>query len=116
MEELKRRAKEHCSKGVPEKAYLLELGWYTKEVVVSYLVCEMYRSQGCHVEDNREQGVISKRKLEGMKWCGCMEKVAQPKEVKVQQDGTWLREPESAAKGGDSQREVRKTFKMLREV
>jgi len=39
-----------------------------------------------------------------------------PKEVKAQQSGAQLGELESAAKEGDSQREVRKTFKMLREV
>jgi len=47
-----------------------------EEVVVSYLTCKRCRSQGCHVEDNREQGVISRRKLEEMKWCGYKEKVA----------------------------------------
>jgi len=34
----------------------------------------------------------------------------------VQQDGTWSEEPEGAAKEGDSRKEVRRTFKMLREV
>ena len=67
IEELRKRAEEHCGKGVPGKAQLLELGWYTKEVVVSYLLCERCRSQGCHIENNREQEVISRRKLEGMK-------------------------------------------------
>jgi len=40
----------------------------------------------------------------------------QPKEVKAQQSGAQLGEPESAAKERGSQREVRRTFKMLREV
>jgi len=54
-----------------------------------------------------------------------------PREAKAQQSGTWSGEPESAAKGGEggtpterkstareggSQQEVRRTFKMLREV
>jgi len=34
----------------------------------------------------------------------------------VQQSGTWSREPESTAKKEGSQREVRRTFKMLRKV
>ena len=43
-------------------------------------------------------------------------KVAQPKEAKVQQSGAWSGELESAAREGGSQKEVRRTFKMLREV
>jgi len=38
-----------------------------REVVVLYLACERYGNQRYYVEDNREQGVISRRKLEGMK-------------------------------------------------
>jgi len=68
------------------------------------------------VEDNRGQGVISRKKLEGMKWCGCIGKVVQPRGAKVQQSGTWSGEPESTAKEGSSQREVRRIFKILREV
>jgi len=87
-----------------------------EKVVVSYLTCERCESQRCYVEDNKGQGVISKRKLEEMKWCGYIGKAAQPKEAKVQQSGAWSRELESAAKEGGSQREVRRTFKMLREM
>jgi len=39
-----------------------------------------------------------------------------PREAKAQQSGTRSEEPESAAKEGGSQKEVRRTFKMLREV
>ena len=39
-----------------------------------------------------------------------------PKERKAQQGSTWSRKPEGAAKKGGSQREVRRTFQMLREV
>jgi len=35
---------------------------------------------------------------------------------KAQQSGTWSREPESTAREGSSRKEVRRTFKMLREV
>ena len=39
-----------------------------------------------------------------------------PKRGKVQQNSTWAGVPEGAAKEEDRQREVRQTFKMLREV
>jgi len=35
------------------------------------------------VEENREQEVISNRKLEEMKWYRCIEKIAWSKEAKV---------------------------------
>ena len=64
---MRKRAEEHCGKKVLEEALLLELGWCMSEVVVLYLTCERYRSQGCHVEDNRGQRVISEKRLEQMK-------------------------------------------------
>jgi len=45
-----------------------------------------------------------------------MKKVAQLREAKAQQSSTWSGEPESAAKEGSSQKKVRRTFKILREV
>ena len=39
IEELRKRTEEHCSKGVPEEAQLLELGWYTLETIVTYNEC-----------------------------------------------------------------------------
>ena len=72
MAELRKRVEEHCGKGVPEEAQLWDLGWYMREVVVSYLACERCGNQGYYVEDNRGQGVIFRRKLEGMKWCGLL--------------------------------------------
>jgi len=56
IEELRKRAEEHCGKRVLQEARLLELGWVT-EVVVSYLTCK-YRKKGSHVEDNQGQGVV----------------------------------------------------------
>jgi len=50
------------------------------------------------------------------KWCGCIGEVVQPREAKVQQSGTWSEEPESTVKERGSQRNVRRMFKMLREV
>jgi len=40
MEELRKRAEEHCKKGILEEAQLLEIGWITKEIVLSYLTCK----------------------------------------------------------------------------
>ena len=54
IEELRKKAEEYCGKGVPREVRLLELGWITEEVVVSYLTCKC----GSHVEDNQGQGVI----------------------------------------------------------
>jgi len=45
-----------------------------------------------------------------------MGKAAWPREAKVQQSGAQPKESESIAKEGGSQKEVRKTFKMLREM
>ena len=54
------------------------------------------------------------------KWCGCQKKeeveAAHPKRGKVQQSSAWAGVPESTAKEKGRQREVRQTFKMLREV
>jgi len=100
----------------------------TEEVIVTYNKCRGYGRKGSYAEDNRGQGVLQNR----MFWCGCkrkesgapterksaarVEKAARPREAKVQQSGTWPGEPESAAREEGSQKEVRRTFKMLREV
>ena len=55
------KVQEHCKEGIPDEACLLELGWYTKEVIVSYVECERCGQKGCYIEENREQGVISGR-------------------------------------------------------
>jgi len=83
VEELRKRAEEHCDKGVPEEACLLELGWCTREVVVSYLTCERCRKRECHVEENRGQEVIPNKRLEEMKWYRCIEEAVQPREAKA---------------------------------
>jgi len=129
-EVLRKRAEEYCGKGVPEEAQLFEIGWMTKEVVVSYLTCWCGK-KGCHVEDNQGQGAIPNWKWEEMRWCGCkkksgmpterksaarIEKAVRPREAKVQQSGARSGEPESTARERGSRKEVRRTFKMLREV
>jgi len=37
-------------------------------------VCKEYEKQECHVEKNRGQGVIFRRRLEKLKWYGCLKK------------------------------------------
>jgi len=119
---------------VPQDAELWELGWRGQGAVVTYLKCPRCGEGGCHVEDDRGQGVVLYWKREKMSWCGCkgkreesgtpterksaarVEKVAWPKEAKMQQSGVQSGELESAAREGGSRKEVRRTFKMLREV
>ena len=71
VEKLRIRAEVYCGKGIPEEAQLFELKWTTKKVVVSYLICEGCGEQGCHVEDNRGQGVIPWARHKALSWCGC---------------------------------------------
>jgi len=71
VEKLRIRAEVYCGKGVPEEAQLFELGWTTKEVVVSYLICEGCGERGCHVEDNKGQGVIPWARHKALNWCEC---------------------------------------------
>ena len=69
--------------------------------------CERYRQKGYHVEENREQEVISSRQ----KWCRYQKRketeVVYPKKGKVQQSSTWAGAPESVAKEENRQREVK---------
>ena len=92
---------------------------YQEEIVVSYLTCKC-REKGFHVEDNQGQGVIPFWKWKELSWCGCKgkteEKAVWSREAKVQQSGARSGGPESTAREGGSQKEVRRTFNMLREV
>jgi len=67
VEELRRRAEEHCGKEVPEEACLLELGWCIEEVIVTYMQCERCREKRYYMEENRRQGVIKNKQ----RWCRC---------------------------------------------
>jgi len=104
---LRQRAQEHCGEGILDMACLLELRWHMKEVIVSYVECEKCGQKGCHVEENRGQGVISDRQ----KWCRCQKRkeaeAAYPRREKVQQSGVRAGVPEGTAKDGGRQREVR---------
>ena len=77
---------EHCGEGILDKACLLELGWYMKEIIVSYVECKRCEQKGYQMEENRGQGVISDRQ----KWYGCqkrkeVEAAHRQKSWKVQQ-------------------------------
>jgi len=93
---LQQKVQEYCREGILDEACLLELGWYTREMIVLYVECERCGQKGCHIEENREQEVISDRQ----KWCGCQKR-------KAQQSSAWAGVPEGAAKEGGRQREVR---------
>jgi len=107
---------------VPRDAQLLELGWITEEVIVIYIEYRWYGKKGMHRENNRGQGVLRGRKLEEAKWCRCSkqkkrkEVVVCFREEKVQQDSTQIEVPKNTAKEEDRQRDIRRTFKMLREI
>jgi len=119
-EVLRKRAEWYCGLTVPRDAELWELGWYGQGAVVTYLKCSRCGEGGCHVEDDRGQGVVLYWKRKKMNWCGCKEvkeegsapterkstakdeKAAQPREAKAQQSGARSGEPESAAKEGGS--------------
>jgi len=108
------------------------LEWHGQEAVVTYVKCSRCGKGRCLVEDDRGQGVVPYWKREKMSWCGCkgkesgtpterkstarVEKAARPREAEAQQGGAQLEKPESAAREGGSRKEVRRTFKMLREV
>jgi len=65
--ELRRKAKEYCGKGVPEEAFLFELGWSTEKMMVTYVQCEQCGKKRCYVDKNRGQEMIKDRQ----RWCEC---------------------------------------------
>jgi len=85
----------------------------TGEVIVTYIECRWCRKKEIYREDNIEQGVLKGRKLEEAEWCRCpkqkrkKKEVAHPTKGKVQQ---------GRAQAEGTVREVRRTFKILREV
>jgi len=83
---------------------------------VTYVQYERCEEKRYHVEKNRRQEIIKDRQ----RWCECQKKkkkkAACPIEGKVQQSGAQPRESKSTAKEEGTQREVRRTFKMLIEV
>jgi len=128
MEELRKRAEKHCGEGIPEEVQCFELGWCIPGMIVTYTKCRGCRRKKSYTEDDRSQGVLRDRIF----WCGYkkkeggaptkrkstarVEKAVQPREAEAQQSDAQSGEPESAAREGGSRKEVRRTFKMLREV
>jgi len=58
------------------------------EMVVTYLECEWYEKKGSYMEENKEQGVLKRKRWKEMRWCGCLrkndkKKVAYPRERKA---------------------------------
>jgi len=94
----------------------------TEEVIATYIECRWCRKKGMHRENNRGQGVLKERKLEEAEWCGCSkqkkreEVMVCPREEKVQQRDAQTVVLKDTVKEEDRQRDVRRTFKMLREV
>ena len=104
---------EHYREGIPDEVCLLELVWYTKEVIVPYVKCERCGQKGCQVEENRGQRVIPDRQ----KWCGCQKRketeAACPEKGKAQQSGAWAEAPEGVYYGSSEQEKVSCVFKHL---
>ena len=118
---LQQRAFEHCEEEVPEEADLFELGQSNREiVVVLYLTCEDCGKKGHYVMENRGQGVIKEKEWEELKKYGeCLRKGGEggmPTGKKAQQSSAWARDLKGIAREGGTQREVQRTFKMLKEV
>jgi len=85
------------------------------------LTCKECGKKGHHIAEDRGQGVVKGKEWEELKkYGGCTKKgkgkVAHPIEGKAQQSGTWARDLKGVAKERGSQREVQRTFKMLKEV
>jgi len=70
-EERKKRVEWYCGPTVPQDIELWELGWHGQEAIVTYLKCLRCGERGCHVEEDRGQGVVPYWKREKMNWYGC---------------------------------------------
>jgi len=74
---------ENYGEDIPDGVCLFELGWYTGELIATYVECNRCRRKGYYVKENREQGVIPDRQ----KWYGCQkrkeEKMAWPREAEA---------------------------------
>jgi len=94
----------------------------TEEVIATYIECRWCGKKRMYRENNRGQGVLRGRKLKKAEWCRCSkqkkreEVAARPREEKAQQGSMQTIVLNGTAKKEDRQRDVRRTFKMLREV
>ena len=107
---------------MPENTWLLELGWMTGEVIVTYIKCRWCEKKEVYREDNRGQEVLKGKKLEEAEWCGYPKQRRKEKEVvlptkeKTQQGSMQTETLKDTAEERDKQRDIRRTFKMLKEV
>jgi len=76
-EELRKRAEWYCGPIVLQDAELWELGWRGQGAIVTYLKCPRCGEGGCHVEDDRGQGVVPYWRRKKMSWCGYRRKEEQ---------------------------------------
>ena len=107
---------------MPEDAWLLELEWITEEVIATYIECRQCGKKEIYWKNNREQGDFRGRRLEEAEWCGCPrqrrkeDNAVYSVQGKVQPDSVQSKPPKVTAREGDEQKEVRRTFKILKEV
>jgi len=84
-----------------------------EEVIATYVGCRWCRKKEMHRENNRGQGVLRERKLEKAKWCRCPKQRRKKKEAACSTKGK-AQQRDTQAEG--TAREVRRMFKILREV
>jgi len=70
---LQQKVQEYCEEDILDGSCLLEIGWYTEEMIAMYVECERCGRKECHAKENREQGVIRDKQ----RWCGCIGKAVQ---------------------------------------
>ena len=85
------------------------------------MTCEDCRKKGHYVAKDRGQGVVKEKEWEKLKKYKGYAKKGKGKAVypikrKVQLSGTWAKDPEDIAKEGSCQREVWRTFKILKKM
>ena len=113
--------KEHSS--IVEREYLkkqIYLSW-DRVMVISYLTYKDYEKKGHYIVEDRGQRVVKEKEQKELKKCGeCVkkgkEKTVHLTEGKVQQSGAQTRDLKGTAKEKINQREVHRTFKILKKV
>ena len=108
------KVQEYCEmKNMLEDMRPLELRWMTGEVIVTYIEYRQCRKKGIYREDNIGQGVLKERKLEKAEQCGCSKQKRKEEEAAHSTKG---KAQQGRVRAEGTAREVRRTFKILREV
>jgi len=91
---------------------------YWKREKISWCGCKGKKAEGGAPTERKSAAKIEQSgvRARDSRSAAKEEKVARPRKAEAQQSGARSGEPESAAREGGSQKEVRRTFKMLREV